>query len=199
MGENAPFTYHKKEGGLLPIFAPFRKKSRNIFQRGADEPGCTRFRDALRSGNGGHVHFPGVEHPEAAVLRSGQAALDLLNQGSGPLGLFRAGLGSIQCGQNIFLNGWDRPQLVHMGVQRDAVVIEPAPVLFGIIVVTVRPDLPAERFLLAGKVLAGQPDMYAGDAPAYDSVLVKLVQSKIALGIKHNFLHFICRGLRTQN
>ena len=41
--------------------------------------------------------------------------------------------------------------------------------------------------------------MYAGDAPAYDSVLVKLIQSKIALGIKHNFLHFICRGLRTKN
>ena len=33
MGENAPFTYHKKEGHLLPIFAPFWEKSRNIFQR----------------------------------------------------------------------------------------------------------------------------------------------------------------------
>ena len=75
IGGNAPFTYHKKEGRLLPIFAPFWEKSRNIFQRGADGPGCTRFWDALRLGNGGHVHFPGIEHPQTAVLRSGQEAL----------------------------------------------------------------------------------------------------------------------------
>ena len=31
MGGNAPFTYHKKEGGLLPIFAPFRKKAEIFF------------------------------------------------------------------------------------------------------------------------------------------------------------------------
>lgn len=57
------------------------------------------------------------------------------------------------------------------------------------------PDLPAEKLHLAGKVLTGQPDMYAGDAPAYDGIPVKFVQSKVALGIKHKFLHFVCRGL----
>ena len=31
MGGNAPFTYHKKDGGLLPIFASFREKAEIFF------------------------------------------------------------------------------------------------------------------------------------------------------------------------
>ena len=37
--------------------------------------------------------------------------------------------------------------------------------------------------------------MYAGDAPAYNGILVKSIQSKIALSIKHNFLHSDFWGL----
>ena len=44
-GDGGKRTFHlsQKRGGVLPIFAPFWKKSRNIFQRGADGPGRTCF------------------------------------------------------------------------------------------------------------------------------------------------------------
>ena len=103
-----------------------------------------------------------MEHPQTAVLRSGQAVLDLLDQVGGPPGLLRAGLGSVQHSEDVRLDGRDRSQLVHTGVQGDTVVIEAAPVFFGVVVVAVGPDLPAEKFFLADKVLTGQPDMYAG-------------------------------------
>lgn len=145
---------------------------------------------------------PGDQLPQRVPANAGTVGGLVYRHAEFPSGSpvpLHAGLGSIQRSENVRLDGGDRSQLVHAGVQRDAVVVESAPILFGVVVVTVRPDLPAEKFFLTGKVLAGQPDMYAGDAPAYDSVLVKLVQSKIALGIKHNFLHFICRGLRAKN
>lgn len=55
---------------------------------------------------------------------------------------------------------------------------------------SIRPVLPAEKFFLAGKVLTGQPDMYAAGALADNGVRVPLVQSVIALLSNISFLQF---------
>lgn len=72
--------------------------------------------------------------------------------------------------------------------QREATIVVAATGLLNVVVVIVRPDLPAKKFFLAGKDLTGQPDMYAGGAGADDGILVKFIQSKIAFDIKQDKL-----------
>lgn len=140
----------------------------------------------------GFIHSLDAVHPQTAVLRFRQQSLDLSEQSGPPFLLFR-----FQQRRNKDVLGGDAggPGLG----QGNSIIVVAATGLLNVVVVTVRPNLPTKKFFLTGKVLAGQPDMYAGGAGADDGILVKFIQSKIALGIKHNFLHFVCGNLRAEN
>lgn len=95
-----------------------------------------------------------------SVLRFGQAAFELSDQGNGPPSLLRSALApaaSIMERISVSMEG-TAPSVSTRG-QTVTVVIETASVLFIVVVVTIGPELPVEEFLLTGKIRTSQSDI----------------------------------------